>query len=605
MRERLLSGFDPFVLPFMIGMCFVLLYCLVAFVRLMGQLSRKERRRFFRSLFIPKNIARNVRDIFCDCLLHVKLWKRNPRLGYMHSSIAFGWFMIILLGHIETFLFVPHRAGLFYYPIFFRYFMVMEGTELKGSLLFFLMDFFLAVILSGIALAVYKRIHRAFFGMRRTTRLSLIDLIGLYSLWAIFPLRWIAEGFTANVAGGSFMTIPINWLLRSFMSNPENITAAWWAYSIALGTFMCVLPYSRYMHIPAEMILIPMRNAGLKVRAARRGFALVQIKSCPGCGVCIDACPMGLAGKKNSMDASAYLARQIRRNNQKNYRDIADKCLMCGKCKAVCQVQFDSISVRRLIREAVPYKLAHDYSYLSSYVESGAVSAENPVEVLYYAGCMSAQTPVIPRSVQRLLDTANISYKLMDPDGSICCGRPLILAGRSSQARELIRSNTRIIHSSGCKILIVSCPICYRMFREEYKLKGVQVLHYTEYFDMLIKEGRLAVRQGEERIAYHDPCELGRGCGIYNAPRRALSAAGSLVPVPKEKVESICCGGSLGSLTLSYQERSRIAVGSLKNLTANGPDLVVTACPLCLKTLADASDSTPVKDFAQVLCEHT
>ena len=38
-------------------------------------------------------------------------------LGFMHSSIAFGWFMLILLGHIECFIYMPHRVKLFYYSI--------------------------------------------------------------------------------------------------------------------------------------------------------------------------------------------------------------------------------------------------------------------------------------------------------------------------------------------------------------------------------------------------------------------------------------------------------------------------------------------------------
>ena len=42
-------------------------------------------------------MLKNVKDIFCDCLLHVKIWKRNKLLGYMHSSIAFGWFMLIVI----------------------------------------------------------------------------------------------------------------------------------------------------------------------------------------------------------------------------------------------------------------------------------------------------------------------------------------------------------------------------------------------------------------------------------------------------------------------------------------------------------------------------
>ena len=110
MREIYLSGYNNFVLPFMFGMIFVLSWCVIGALRIIIQLPGEDRKKFFLSLINPKIMARNVRDWFCDCLFHVKLWKRNKLLGYMHSSIAFGWFMIIVIGHIEVFLYTPQRV---------------------------------------------------------------------------------------------------------------------------------------------------------------------------------------------------------------------------------------------------------------------------------------------------------------------------------------------------------------------------------------------------------------------------------------------------------------------------------------------------------------
>ena len=602
MKERILAAYDPFVLPFVFGMTFVLAYCLVALVKVLIQLKPADRQKFFLSLITPATIVKNIRDLFCDCLFHVKLWKRNKVLGYMHSSIAFGWFMIILLGHVETVLYIPERLHKLYYPIFFRYFMEVKGETLQGSFFFFLMDFFLLVILSGITIAIIKRFRSRIVGMRRTTKLTLTDRIGLYSLWAIFPLRWIAEGFTAGVAGGSFMTIPINWLLHNFMSKPENFTAAWWAYSIALGTFMTVLPFTRYMHIPAEILLIPMRNAGLPVRHTRKGFALVMLYSCPSCGVCIDACPMGVQ-KKNVQDATVYMVRNLKRRNPKRSLEIAEKCLMCGKCAALCQVQMDACGLRlayRTSQEKEHNQIPADFGYLGAVDPLPQLGEQ---KVLYYAGCMSSLTPVISRSVQQVLKAAGVDYELMDKDGSICCGRPLMLSGRQEEAHKLIEKNRQLIEESGARILLVSCAICYRIFKEQYDLIGVEVMHYTEYFNRLIKEGRLHVRNGHQTLVYHDPCDLGRGCGIYDAPRQALRAVGQLVPAAKEREESICCGGSVGSLTLRYEDREPITRGALDNLTANNPEQIVTACPLCLKTFGRFAP-VPVADFAEVLAQN-
>ncbi|MBQ2919307.1 MAG: (Fe-S)-binding protein [Bacteroidales bacterium] len=614
MREIYLSGFNTFVLPFMFGMVFVLAWCLIGAVRIIFQLTPADRKKFFLSFLNPKIMLKNIRDWFCDCLFHVKLWKRNRLLGYMHSSIAFGWFMIILLGHIEVFLYTPQRMHQMWYPIFFRYFVAVTDSTMKGSFFFFLMDFFLLVVLSGIVLAIIKRARSRIFGMRRTTRASITDLIGLYSLWAIFPLRLLAEGFTADISGGSFLTKSLNLVLHSFLSDQMNMLPTWWAYSIALCIFMCILPFSRYMHIPAEILLIPMRNAGIPVRHARKGIARLQVYSCPSCGVCIDACPMGVV-KANSKDATVYLNRQIKRNNERRIEEISDKCLLCGKCTAVCPVGVEGDRIRIAQRSIRPYNLAPDYSNIdensailavNNFVSTNnnIVSTANNERVLYFAGCMTALTPGIRKSMESVLRKAGVNYRMMDKDGGICCGRPMLMAGRKDPAKEMIRKNTNIIKSSGATTLLLSCPICLKVFKEEYELDGIEIIHHTEFMDRLIAEGRLHVESSDVRYAYHDPCELGRGCGVYEQPRRVVAAAGQLVEGAKSGKESICCGGSLGSLSLGFEQRKLMTENAINNLTAENPDAIVTACPLCKTTFGRYADR-PVVDIVEVIDSKT
>ena len=614
MREIYLSGFNTFVLPFMFGMLFVLGWCLIGAVRIIFQLTPDDRKKFFLSFLNPKIMLKNIRDWFCDCLFHVKLWKRNKLLGYMHSSIAFGWFMIIVLGHIEVFLYTPQRMHQMWYPIFFRYFVAVTDSTMKGSFFFFLMDFFLLVVLSGIVLAIIKRARSRIFGMRRTTRASITDLIGLYSLWAIFPLRLLAEGFTADISGGSFLTKSLNLVLHSFLSDQMNMLPTWWAYSIALCIFMCILPFSRYMHIPAEILLIPMRNAGIPVRHARKGIARLQVYSCPGCGVCIDACPMGVV-KANSKDATVYLNRQIKRNNERRIEEISDKCLLCGKCTAVCPVGVEGDRIRIAQRSIRPYNLTPDYSNIdensailtvNNFVstKNNIVSNTNNERVLYFAGCMTALTPGIRKSMESVLRKAGVSYEMMDKDGGICCGRPMLMAGRKAPAKEMIRKNTNIIKASGATTLLLSCPICLKVFKEEYELEGIEIIHHSEYMDRLIAEGRLHVESSDVRYAYHDPCELGRGCGIYEQPRRVVAAAGQLVEGAKSGKESICCGGSLGSLSLGFEQRKLMTENAINNLTADNPDAIVTACPLCKTTFGRYADR-PVVDIVEVIDSKT
>ncbi len=598
MRE--VGQFEYFVIPFLFGMAFVLGYCIIGMVRVILELPKCDRRRFFISLITPKTIWKNIRDIFLNCLIHVKLWKRKPLLGFMHSSIAFGWFMLILIGHIQVLWFIPGRIHTFYHAIFFNFFVEETEPSVAGAVLAFLMELSLLLVLTGIGLAMVKRVASLLFGMRRTTRPSLLDRVGLYSLWAIFPLRLLCEGFVAHVSGGSFLTLPLNWVFRQFLSNPDNMVLTWWGYSLALCVFMCVLPFTRYMHIPAEMLLIPVRNAGIKIRHPRKGFAKLEYYSCPGCGVCIDACPMSVK-KANIKDTTVYLNRQLRRGNEKRIEEISDKCLLCGKCTALCQVGCQGPELRVAQRSLRSYGLTPDYAALP--LDSLKERLAGSGEVLYFAGCMTQLTPAISRATESVLQKAGVSFRRMDPMGEegLCCGRPLLIAGRTEAARELMARNRELILASGCKTLLLSCPICYRVFAEEYDLPGVRVVHHSVFFEQLAAAGRLQIPQQSQRpLVYHDPCELGRGCGIYDEPRALLGRVGRVVEGEKHHAESICCGGSLGSLSLGFDKRKDMTLNALHNLCVEDPETIVTACPLCESSFARYADR-PVRDIAEIV----
>ena len=610
--DRIPSGYSNFVIPFVAGISFMLIWLTAGLIRLMAKIPAKDRRRLWKSLFIPKIALKNIKDLFCDCLFHTKIWKRKPLLGYMHSAIAFGWFMLIVLGHLEVALFVPkHLAwteGGLFYPIFYRFFVWINPghVSLRGWFFFFLMDFFLLYVLTGVGLAIFKRFRSIVLGMRHTTKPSLADRIALYSLWLIFPLRLLAESFTADLSGGSFLTIPVNHLWHLIFGDKLFFMPVWWAYSICLGLFFAAMPFSRYMHILTEVLWILLRNAGLKPSHPRKGVAEAEIYACSSCGLCLDACPMNVQ-KKNLKYSSVYFIRFLRRHNEKKINDIAEKCLMCDKCHALCPVGVDAPALRRAQRATVNNSLVYDYSYLKS-CQSETMVPSAP-EVMYFAGCMTHLTPRIIKSVEKVFKAASVNYVFADRDGGICCGRPLMLAGKTSAAQETIAANKKMILESGCRTLVLSCPICYKIFKEEYGLKDIEVLHYTQYIKRLVDEGRLKLNAGGESIVYHDPCELGRGCGVYAEPRNVLSQVGTLVKAGKEGDESVCCGGSLGSLTLDARDRAKITESSLANLVVNKPQTIVTACPLCLMTFSGPAlnavnaDGNPVKvnDFAEVV----
>ncbi|MBE6347154.1 MAG: (Fe-S)-binding protein [Lentimicrobiaceae bacterium] len=619
--------FDPFVLPFVIGTTFVLMYCFIGMIRIIWQLPKKDRRKFGLSLITPKTLWKNIKDLFGDCLFHVKIWKRKPLIGYMHSAIAFGWFMIIIVGHFETVAFSPLRGvempfmqklmSNLYLPIFFRYFAI-EGLTLKAQIFSFLMDFFLLMIISGIVIAVVKKKRPRKVGMKRVTKFGIKEDLVRIALWTIFPLRFLAESSVAGFAGGSFLTKFLGFdLLFGGNYNETLSMVLWWLYSIDLAIFMFVLPFTRYMHIPAEALLILLRNAGLKTTAPRKGYALAEIYSCPSCGLCIDVCPMS-EYKNDYKKTAVYFMRNIRRKNKREVRKMTEICLMCGKCVEVCPLGIESLNIKMAQRANISYRMKSDFGYLERLRDYETTSqqvivskskskseseSKSESKIVYFAGCMSHLTPKITRSMVKIFEEAKENYEFLDKNGSICCGRPMMLTGKVNEAKSLIEKNTELIKSSGAKRLVLSCPICYKVFKEEYHLEGIEILHHTQYINELIENDKIHVDRSDKRYVYHDPCELGRAFKVYDEPRNIIDNIGLLTRGKSDKDMSVCCGGSIGSITMTIEERDEITTNSIKDLMHNNPEEIVTACPLCQKTFARKSPIA-VKDIAEIVVEN-
>lgn len=579
-----------FVIPFLIGMAYLFGILIIKGVIWINGLSKIDRLRLLQ-LFKTNLFFVSIKEIVLECLLHRKIFRKNPVLGYMHMSLAFGWFLLIVLGHIESIFaeksfFVP-----FYLPVFFRYFNT-EANFFLSKPFSFLMDLILVFVLSGVVLALIKRFYKNIFGMKRTTRLKLGDRIALVSLWLIFPLRLLAESISANINhNGSFLTNSVGNILNHFKFIELINTPVWFAYSLILGFFFIALPYSRYMHIPTEVLLIFMRNAGIQLKKHTDTYTQVQTYSCSRCGICLDNCQMSNAGISDSQ--SVYLLKFIRNKNLNDEQLF--NCLLCGKCQIDCPVGIDTVNLR--ITQRIESTLQYNSSY--TYLQR---STSPKAHLIYFAGCMSHLTPGITTSMEKFFKIANENYWFLDKEKAPCCGRPLMLAGQYDAAAKLIENNTRQIIDSGAKTLVVSCPICYKVFKEDYNLPNIEVLFHAEYLLKLTKQKILPISKGNKRFVYHDPCELGRGMGMYEQPRELLKMAGQLIPMKNEKQKSYCCGGSLGNLKIKQSERDQIRVQSINEYLSYQPNLLITACPLCKKTFA-RGNQIKVMDISEIMLE--
>jgi len=581
--------YDPFTLPFTIGLYFIFTFLIITYTTWIFRLSKADLLKIRKGIFTGKTFLA-TKEIFLESLLHRKVFKVNPVLGYMHMSLALGWFLLIVFGKIGTLSFTQDFFNPLHYAIFFKFFQPHDPSFYYSRTYCFLMDSFLLFILTGLLLAIIKRFKSKIFGLRKTTKTRLGDKLALSALWLIFPLRLLAESFTSGAYhSGHFLTGNLGNFFAGFLPLDKLIYPAWWAYSLSLGIFFVALPFSRYMHIPTEMFLIFLRNYGIRSGDEISSFSKAEILSCPRCGICIDKCQLTVSCSDKVQPV--YFLQALRNNELTP--ELAMNCLQCGRCEEFCPVGIDIKKLRLIPRKSLTSDNA-DFGYLP-FTES--IQAE----VVVFAGCMTHLTPGIKQAMKKILDQSGINYWFMDEDGGVCCGRPLILAGESKSAKQLIDYNRKAILTSGAKTLVTSCPICLKVFKKEYNL-NIEILHHSEFILRLAEEGKITLTNQPLTISYHDPCELGRGSGIYDKPRLLLQKSGTLINTAPSKEQAMCCGNSLGSFQLSGKQAELIMEDALETLMNGSPDILATSCPLCKKTFSK-SPKIVVKDIAEITAD--
>ncbi len=612
MYQYFLDIFPLFTIPFNVGLLFFVVMMVYKAIRWITRIDDSQWK-ILKGL-LPQNLLASLKEIVCESLLHFRIFKQNILLGYMHTSLAFGWFLLIIVGNTEakmvrgglgTGLELPH------YPIFLKYF-ATEGTHalpktvidfsVGAGFLDFMMDLLLLIILSGCCLAYTKRFRSKMFGMKRTTKLRLGDKITMGALWCIFPARLIAESITAGAYGtGSFLTGTLGTLFAQIIPQEyllKSVAPFWWIYSSTLGIFFVGIPFSRYMHILSEPVLIFMRHAGVKPSKTNTdGFSQAEIYSCSRCGICVNNCQLARATEVNNIQPT-YLNRAIRHHDQLS-QDMLRNCLMCGRCNETCPVRIDSIHIRENERRAM--WVNHSENCFAYLPQATPKSEENATEVLYFAGCMTHLTPGIKRSMIKIMQAAGEKFKCLDETESICCGRPLKLSGQETEAAQLMEANKARIINSGATVLVTSCPICYNTFKNDYNLP-IEVIHHTEYIERLIEKGAIKPARTEETVVYHDPCELARGTNVTKAPRVVLNQIATLKDDHKQKGrKTLCCGGSLGSTKTTNEQRAKIAKDALRHINPD-KNTLITACPLCKRTFTPVSENR-VMDIAEIVAK--
>jgi len=177
-----------------------------------------------------------------------------------------------------------------------------------------------------------------------------------------------------------------------------------------------------------------------------------------------------------------------------------------------------------------------------------------------------------------------------------CCGYISYLVGNEKEFERSIKDNTGQFKRMGLREIVTTCAGCYRTFKDLYPkhngFSGIQVYHTVEYLEKLIADGKLIFNGGAKmKVAYHDPCDIGRHMNIYDPPRNVLRAIPSveLIEFPQNRNLAKCCGGGGGLKAFDTEMSLEISYKRAQQASGVGADVIVSACPSCKSNLQVAA----------------
>jgi fumarate reductase (CoM/CoB) subunit B len=182
-----------------------------------------------------------------------------------------------------------------------------------------------------------------------------------------------------------------------------------------------------------------------------------------------------------------------------------------------------------------------------------------------------------------------LGIRVLLPKDLICCGGPLLWTGQDEAFSEVSRKNIRVFERVGISTLVTGCAGCGMTLKKGYEgrfegQKAFIVYDFIEYLEFL-KPSFGPERGKKRKVAYHDPCHLRRGQGIWKEPRKLLQSLPEVHLVEIEKPDQ-CCGGMLA--THHRDLANCLSKKKARTIIDAKVDMVTTECPLCKDMISKA-----------------
>ncbi|MDO5510360.1 MAG: (Fe-S)-binding protein [Weeksellaceae bacterium] len=239
-------------------------------------------------------------------------------------------------------------------------------------------------------------------------------------------------------------------------------------------------------------------------------------------------------------------------------------------------------------------------------------------EILFWVGCAGSfddRAKRITRAFVKILNHTGTSFAVLGTEES-CTGEPAKRAGNEFTFQMSAMMNIQVLNGYEIKKIVTTCPHCFNTLKNEYPNLGgnYEVLHHSQFLQQLIDDGRLVVEGNTfkgRKITFHDPCYLGRGNDVYEAPRAVIRELDAdLVEMGRCKQRGLCCGAGGAQMFKEPEPGLKdVNVERTEEALAERPEIIATGCPFCNTMLTDGikfknrESEVMVKDFAELIAE--
>ena len=382
-----------------------------------------------------------------------------------------------------------------------------------------------------------------------------------------------------------------------------------------------------------------------------------EVYRCSGFGICrggynekVSGCPMHLGSTAGFEVETPRGIMTMARDILEGHLDYGPKmaevlyrCTMCGNCRELCgatnletwEPLFDpgqiGWSMRcdlvergllpPMVRDYLKAMQVHGNPYKQGqetrldWAQGLEVPRYEGQEWLLYVGDVGAfdeRGQAVARTCVRLLEAAGESFGVLGP-AEPADGDDIRTLGDIWLFEAVAEKTAESLKKSGVRRLVTFSPHAYNAFKNHYSTldEDFNVLHHSQLLAELLKNGRLAPAKGfNKKVAFHDPCFLGRQNGEYEAPREVLRASGAdLREMTRTRENALCCGGGGGNFFTDMVGRGAKSPARqrVREAAGLGAEVLAVACPNCAKMLEDAvklediQDRLVVMDVAEIL----